>query len=270
MKCRHFLLSVQALHAGYGGRTILKDVDIALASGEITALIGPNGSGKSTLLRCLCGEMLPLHGEILLEGLPLSRLSAKARARRIAVVPQRPEAPDIRASDMVLMGRYPHLPWHGFISSQDRRKTIAALRAAGASPLAERPVRTLSGGEFQRIMLARALAQEADVFLLDEPASAMDPARQTELFTLLAARAAEGAAILAVLHDINTALLYCDRIVALRSGQIFFSLTPSEVDASLVQVLFDTPFAELRHPCGLPQFSLTPLSSPLPIAEADA
>ena len=145
MKCRHFLLSVQALHAGYGGRTILKDVDIALASGEITALIGPNGSGKSTLLCCLCGEMLPLHGEILLEGLPLSRLSAKARARRIAVVPQRPEAPDIRASDMVLMGRYPHLPWHGFISSQDRRKTIAALRAAGASPLAERPVRTLSG-----------------------------------------------------------------------------------------------------------------------------
>lgn len=111
-------------------------------------------------------------------------------------------------------------------------------------------------------MLARALAQEADVFLLDEPASAMDPARQTELFTLLAARAAEGAAILAVLHDINTALLYCDRIVALRSGQIFFSLTPSEVDASLLQVLFDTPFDERATPAGCASSVLLPFLLP--------
>lgn len=255
------LLNARGLRAGYDGNLVLDGVDLTLASGELTALIGPNGSGKSTLLRCLCGELPPLKGELSLAGTPLLHLSAKARARRIAVVPQRPEMPDINARDMALLGRYPHLPWHGLISPQDREKTDAALCAAGASSLADRPLRTLSGGEFQRVMLARALAQEADVLLLDEPASAMDPARQTELFALLAAQTARGAAVLAVLHDINAALLFCDRIVALHGGQLFFSLTPREVDAAALQTLFDTPFAELRHPCGLPQFGLQPLSS---------
>ena len=260
MNTGHPLLSAHALRAGYGGTVVLERIDLTLVSGELTALIGPNGSGKSTLIRCLCGELPLLEGELRLEDAPLSRLNVKTRARRVAVVPQRPEMPDITAQDMVLMGRYPHLPWHGMISPQDREKTAAALHSTGAAPLAERPLCTLSGGEFQRVMLARALAQEADILLLDEPASAMDPARQLDLFGMLAARAAQGNAVLAVLHDINAALLYCDRIVALRDGHIFFSLSPYQISASILQSLFETPFVELRHPCGLPQFSLGPLS----------
>lgn len=260
MNTGHPLLSGHDLRVGYGGTAVLDRVDITLVSGELTALIGPNGSGKSTLIRCLCGELPLLEGELHLGKTPLSRLNAKNRARRIAVVPQRPEMPDMTARDMVLMGRYPHLRWHGMLSPQDREKAAEALRGAGADLLAERPLRTLSGGEFQRVMLARALAQEADILLLDEPASAMDPARQLDLFTMLTARAAQGSAVLAVLHDINSALLYCDRIVALRDGHIFFSLPPCQISASILQSLFKTPFVELRHPCGLPQFSFGPLS----------
>ncbi len=256
MNAKSTLLSAHSLYAGYRGNTVLFDIDIELNKGEITALIGPNGSGKSTLIRCLCGE-LPFHqGEILIENTRLCLLNAKEKAKHIAVIPQRSEVPDIRVRDMVMLGRYPHLQWHGFTKQSDVKKVEEAMLAAGVNDLGERPLTTLSGGEFQRVILARAIAQESTILLLDEPASAMDPYRLSEFFSQLSSMARRGTTILAVLHDINSAILFSNKIMGIREGRVLFSLPPSEISSEILEKLFDIPFVELQHPCGLPQFTL--------------
>lgn len=254
------LLCCDALTAGYGGHAVLRGVSVDVRAGELTALIGPNGSGKSTLLRCLSGEMRPIGGQVLLEGEPLAEISAKARARRVAVLPQRPSLPaahGISAMELVLLGRYPRLGWHGLASRQDERTAREALQAVDALHLAERPLPELSGGELQRVFLARALAQEADILFLDEPASAMDPAHQAELFAQLGILARGGAAILAVMHDVNAAALFCDRVVALRRGEIWFDQTPDLMTSQQLSTLYGTSLYALEHPInGMPQFCL--------------
>lgn len=253
-------LACHGLLAGYGDKTVLHGLDLTFRPGELTAVIGPNGSGKSTLLRCLCGTLPPGAGQVLLDGAPLAALDARARARRIAVLPQRPGTPEafaLPARDVVLLGRYARLPRHGFVTATDRAAALAALNEAEALPLAHRPLGELSGGELQRVFLARALAQEADVLLLDEPASAMDPAHLAALFALLARRARAGATVVAVLHDVNAAALFCRRIVALRSGRAAFDTRPELLTSQHLEALYDAPFHTLAHPtAGVPQFCL--------------
>ena len=180
------MLSCEHVRAGYPGREVLHDVSLSVGPGESVALLGHNGSGKTTLLRVLGGQLAPAAGRVLLDGGNPATLSPRERARRIAVVPQRAEffATQI-VRDMVLLGRYAHLGWWGTYAPRDYHVADQALASAGAQELARRRMGELSGGEVQRVMLARALAQESRLLLLDELAAALDWARVVELFDLL-------------------------------------------------------------------------------------
>ena len=204
-----------------GGRGV-EGVDLAVGAGELVGVLGPNGAGKSTLVRLLSGVLAPERGEVRLGGDPLASLAPRERARRLAVVPQEPaiELP-FTALELVLLGRHPHLAGFAFESELDLERARAALGRTGVETLADRDVATLSSGERQRVILARALAQEAPVLLADEPASFLDLRHQVETFDLLRDLADAGRAVLVVLHDLNLAAEYCDRVVLLREGQVF-------------------------------------------------
>lgn len=213
-------LSARGLGFRYPSGGGVEALDLDVAPGEIVGLLGPNGSGKSTLVRLLSGVLPPATGEVRLGGVPLGALSRREIARRVAVVPQEPsfELP-FTALEIVLLGRHPHLAGIAFEAASDLEAARAALARVDASALAGRPVGSLSAGERQRVMVARALAQSTPVLLLDEPSSFLDLRHQVELFDLVRALAAEGRAVAAVLHDLNLAAEYCDRVVLLADGR---------------------------------------------------
>ena len=225
------VLSARSLVAGYGRAEVLRGVDLVCAAGERVALVGPNGAGKTTLLRCLAGLLRPRAGEILLDGTPLAALDVRTRARRIAVVPQTfvtPFAFSVR--EIVALGRTAHVGPFGGLTPRDRRAIDAALEQAECGALAERPFAELSGGERQRAVLAMALAQEADVLLLDEPTVHLDPAHQRAMLALLGRLARDGGLVcIAVLHDLNLAAALSDRVVVVEGGRIAADGPPGAV-----------------------------------------
>lgn len=235
------VLSARALVAGYGRAEVLRGIDLVCAAGERVALVGPNGAGKTTLLRCLAGLLRPRAGEILLDGTPLAGLDARARARRIAVVPQTfvtPFAFSVR--EIVALGRTAHVGPFGGLGSRDRRAIDAALEQAECGELTERPFAELSGGERQRAVLAMALAQEADVLLLDEPTVHLDPVHQRAMLALLGRLARDGGLVcISVLHDLNLAAALSDRVVVVEDGRIVADGSPAGV---LTQQAIDRTF----------------------------
>jgi len=229
-------LQARNLSFAYFNTPVLREVSLALHSGERVGLIGPNGSGKTTLLRCLSGVLLPSQGEVSLDGLALRRLSRQEIARRIAVVPQELLVPfAFTVREMVGMGRLPHVAggWQALLRGEnqaDRRAIEAAMLATGTVDLADRLFNELSGGERQRVMIALALAQEPEVLLLDEPTVHLDLAHQVEVLELIARLNGErGFTVLAVLHDLNLAALYFPRLVLLEGGRIVGEGTPAQV-----------------------------------------
>jgi iron complex transport system ATP-binding protein len=216
------MLEVQSLSIFYGSRPILKNISFDLAAGEILAIIGPNGAGKTTLIRALTG-LTPLHaGQIHVHGRVLNQLSVAERARWIAVVPQaRNLPPAFTAWETVLLGRTPHLNWLGQTSAQDEAITRQAMTRTQTLELAERPVGELSGGEQQRLLLARALAQASPILLLDEPTSHLDLQFQLALLDQVRSLARqEKLAVLVILHDLNLAARYADRVGLLVQGEL--------------------------------------------------
>jgi iron complex transport system ATP-binding protein len=205
-------------------------VDLALAEGELVAVIGPNGSGKSTLLRCLAGLLKPSAGSVSLAGRPLAGLDERARARHIAVVPQfLPALHDIAVGDFVLGGRYAHFGrWSG-PGPDDRGVVRCALEAADVLDLEQRLMSELSGGQRQRVLVARAIAQEAGVLLVDEPTSSLDPEHQVQVFELIARAVADARAALVVTHDLNLAAQFATRVVLLDAGRVAADGPPAEV-----------------------------------------
>ena len=250
------LLAVTDLVAGYGRRPVLQGLTFCLRAGECAALLGPNGSGKTTLLRALSGVLAPWSGEVRLADRPLASLRPRERARRVAVVPQRGPCPeDLTAREMVLLGRYAHLsPW-GWYGPGDHRAADCALAATDTTGLAHRRLHELSGGELQRVLLARALAQESPLLLLDELAAGLDLARMTGLFDLLERRRAAGACVLMAVHDCNLAALYATRLLGLREGRLAFDGPVRQVfTEENLSALYQTPVTVLPHPRGgLPQ-----------------
>jgi iron complex transport system substrate-binding protein len=236
---------------------VLHDIELQAGPGECVAIIGPNGAGKSTLLRCLAGVLAPTDGSIELGGRTLDALSPKERARRISLVPQRVEfLPPMRAVQSVLLGRYPHLPWFGSYSRADYEAVREAMAATGCLYLAERPLGALSGGELQRVFLARALAQGGSLLLLDELSAGLDMARVSELFDLLEERRRAGCCCISAMHDLNLAALYATRLVGIKAGRILFD---GPVEAVLTEEamheLFGVRLHLVRHPASdLPQF----------------
>ena len=259
------VLRIAGVRAGYGGQSVLRDAAFTLHAGECAALLGPNGSGKTTLLRTLSGVLTPQAGAIEIQGRPLATLKPRERARMVAVVPQRGQLPQgLTARQMVLLGRFAHLSWLGAYGREDYAAADRALEETGAAPLAHRRLTELSGGELQRILLARALAQESPLLLLDELAAGLDWARMVDLFDLLERRRAAGACVLMAVHDCNLAALYATRLMGLRDGNLVFDGPVANVfTEENLGALYNIPICVLPHPrWGLPQALLASAKGP--------
>jgi iron complex transport system ATP-binding protein len=219
-----------------GGRSILTGVDLTVQPGRVTAIVGPNGAGKSTLLKVLSGDLVPQSGRVTMNGKPLADWSAEERAVQRAVLPQTPElAFSFRTRDVVELGRHPH---RGRATpEQDRHAIAGAMHATETATLAARECKTLSGGELHRTHYARTLAQiwsplsedRARILLLDEPTASLDLFHQHAILSKAREIAAQGAAVVAVLHDLNLAAAYADEIVALANGAVEAAGPPGEV-----------------------------------------
>jgi iron complex transport system ATP-binding protein len=255
-------LEAKALSCGYDGHAVLRGVDVAVATGEMVALLGRNGCGKSTLIRCLGGVLAPLEGSVSLLGAPLAGLARRDVARTLAVVPQELSVPfAFSVREVVELGRAPYARFLQPPGPADRRAVDDALAVADLVGLADRPYQQVSGGEQQRVALAMALAQEARVLLLDEPTVHLDIAHQVALLSVLRRLCRErGLAVLAAMHDINLSCLYFDRIAVLGEGALLAAGPPAAVvTPDLVERAFDTRVVVTSHPTlGVPQVSLLP------------
>ncbi len=243
------------------GHTIVSTATIEVADGEVVGLVGPNGSGKSTLLRCIYRVLRPHAGVVALDGDDVWKLAPRAAARRTAVVVQEPPSDfDFAVRDMVMMGRSPHLGLLERGTEADDQIVEDALERVGASAFADRGFLTLSGGEKQRILVARALAQQTRLLVLDEPTNHLDILHQLEVLELVRDL---GVATLAALHDLNLAAAYCDRIYVLSAGEVVASGTPEEVlTPALVERVFGVGAVCSVHPVtGKTQLSFYPPSS---------
>lgn len=223
-------LGARGLVSGYGRTAVCRNIDLEIGQGSFTAIIGPNGCGKSTLLRSLCRLLVPQAGQVLLEGEDMARIPARQLARRIGLLPQSAIAPaGIGVADLVARGRYPYQGLFRQWSPADSAAVDAAMRATGIADLADAQVDHLSGGQRQRVWVAMALAQDTPILFLDEPTTYLDIAHQFDLLDLLADLNAGGRTIVAVLHDLNQACRYADRLVVMRQGGIVADGTPVRV-----------------------------------------
>jgi iron complex transport system ATP-binding protein len=210
-----------ALRFAFSGRPVLAGVELRAEPGEIVGLAGPNGSGKSTLIRIFSGVLAGYQGQARIGGVEVRAIPRRELALRVAVVPQEPVFGfPFTAIEVVLMGRHPHLAGLALETAHDVRVAREALERCGAAELAYRPIHELSSGERQRVVFAKALAQEAPVLLLDEPASFLDLRHQVELYDVVRSLAEQGRTVLTVLHDLNLAAEYCDRLCLLHEGRI--------------------------------------------------
>lgn len=245
-------------------RALVEDVCLELRPGEILAVVGPNGAGKSTLLRLLAGDITPTTGRVLLDGRLLATFPRRALALRRAVLPQSTFlAFAFSARDVVLMGRHPHLQGR-HETQRDFDVAQDAMSQTETLPVAQRIYPTLSGGEQARVNLARVLAQQAPVLLLDEPTAHLDPHHQHAAMAVAQTLATEGAAVLAVLHDLNLAAVYADRIGLLAGGRLLALGAPCEVlTAERLAAVFSQPFLVTPHPA-----IDRPLVLPLPMSNS--
>ncbi len=234
------MLEVSHLTAGYGKKHILKDVSFSLGSGQVLALIGPNGSGKTTLVRCISGVLPIESGVVRVTGRDTRSLAEQDRAKLMAVVPQVRTLPAaFSAREVVALGRTPYLNWLGQLSEVDMQVIDRSLQQVNMSEFVERNVSELSGGEQQRLFLARALAQETPLLLMDEPTAHLDLQHQVSLMRLIhrmahppaedLQRGAQPKAILVILHDLNLLSRYTDRVGLLLNGELKLLGTPQEV-----------------------------------------
>ncbi|HEX6196584.1 MAG TPA: ABC transporter ATP-binding protein [Jiangellaceae bacterium] len=212
------------------GKRVLEDVSLTVRSGSWLTLVGPNGAGKTTLLRAITGAV-DYGGQIELDGDPLRGLRERERARTVAVVPQMPVRPEgMTVQDYVLLGRTPYVPYFGVESAEDLAVTGELIGSLDLRGLEARPVTSLSGGEFQRAVLARALAQQAPVLLLDEPTSSLDLGHAQQVLELVDdLRRQRDLTVVAALHDLTTAAQYSDRLALLVAGEVVAEGTPADV-----------------------------------------
>ena len=221
------MLNTYQLCISLGGREVVREIDCAVVKGEVVGLIGPNGSGKSTLLKALAGLLPPTSGSVRLGGVPMEKIAPRQRARTLAYLPQGAECHWPLTSERVVgLGR---LPFGGGDGEADAPHVEKALEAVDALHLRHRVITELSGGERARVFLARALAGDPALLLIDEPGAGLDPFHQLQLMELLATRAAEGRAVLVVLHALGLAARFCHRLLLLKEGRLLASGPPEQV-----------------------------------------
>ncbi len=243
------ILEARDLSYTVDGRSILTEISVSLRPGLVHALVGPNGAGKTTLLRLLAGELAPSSGAVLLEGRPVSAYSAEELAQRRAVLPQQTVLQFMfRAEEVVWMGRYPHLRDRRRVQADHHAVVSQAMRSTETEHLAERPYPLLSGGERAGLDLARVLAQETPVLLLDEPNASLDVRHQMLVLELMRRLANEGAAVLAIVHDLSLAAS-ADVVWLLNRGELVAAGSPDTVmTAAILEQVYRWPVTVLRRP----------------------
>jgi iron complex transport system ATP-binding protein len=245
------MLEIDTISVAYENSLVLKNVSLRVEAGEVVAVLGPNGAGKSTLLKAVSGVLSLRAGSVKINGREVVRLPEAERARHIAVVPQARSLPGaFTVYQTVLLGRTPYLGWLGRAGKSDLDHVHRALSQTDSQLLAERAISTLSGGEQQRVLLARALAQNTPVLLLDEPTSHLDLQYQYSFLNLVRQLVTEkGLAVLMVLHDLNLAGLYADRVVLLEGGEIRAEGIPAGVlTEENIRAVYRTPVHVMPHP----------------------
>lgn len=245
------MLKIEALTVSYGTRRVLTEISLEVNSGEVVALIGPNGAGKSTLVRAVSGIIPAQHGKVSMNGEDLLAQTTMQRARCLAVVPQAVSMPPaFTVWETVLIGRTPYLNFLGQVSAKDEEIARLALERVDALDLAERRVGELSGGEQQRVLLARALAQSTPILLLDEPTSNLDLHYQVSFMETVSSLARQdNLAVLVALHDLNLAARYSDRVALLVDGGIKAAGTPRQVlTPDLISAVYHLPVQVIPHP----------------------
>ena len=249
------MLTAKNITMAYKANTVLRNISLTCNSGELTVILGPNGTGKTTLLRILSGELMPTSGDVNFGDIPISSKSPEAFARQRAVLSQRSPLPfAMTAEQVVLMGRLPHHTMGP--TARDYQIAYESLCDVGAETLIDKPVNRLSGGEQQRVHFARVLAQAGRrtaikdrLLLLDEPTASMDPSRALHMIRLAKDEAESGATVIAVLHDINLAAAYADRIVLLHRGHLHADGPPASVITAVnIREVFDVVAVVRRHP----------------------
>lgn len=223
-------LEAKSVSVSIRSRELVSRASLHISGGELVGLIGPNGAGKSTLLRAMLGITEKSAGDIMLDGKDFLALPGSERARAVAFLPQERRVEwRLPAHDIVMLGRYPHQTGFGGPTPEDRAAVDRALEAVDGNGLRDRPVAVLSGGERTRILLARALAVEAPLLLVDEPIAALDPYHQLHVMEILRERARNGCGVLAVIHDLALAERFMDRLVLMDSGRIVADAAPASV-----------------------------------------
>jgi iron complex transport system ATP-binding protein len=235
-------LEIRGARVRYGRRTVLDDLDLTVGEGQLVGLLGPNGSGKSTLLRAVCRILKPAGGTYWLDGRDLHAMPVRERAKLVAYVPQSSPPPfSLTVADAVMLGRTPHIGLRPTRADWDR--VDEALDQLTLTDLADRPLDELSGGQAQRVLLARALAQQPAVLLLDEPTSALDLRHQVETLTLVRNLAEHRHlhALMAI-HDLNLAARYCHEVALLHDGRVLTQGVPRAVyQADLIEQVYGLP-----------------------------
>ncbi|WP_239617839.1 ABC transporter ATP-binding protein [Cohnella mopanensis] len=234
-------LIAKGLSLSYNNEYIFEQLELSIPIGKTTVLIGSNGCGKSTLLRSMARLLKPREGSILLDGEDIAKHPTKEVAKKLAILPQGPTAPEgLTVLQLVKQGRYPYQSWLQQWSEQDEACVRAALDSTGMSAFAERSVDSLSGGQRQRAWIAMTLAQDTGIILLDEPTTYLDMAHQIEILDLLYdLNIRDNRTIVMVLHDINLACRYADHIVAISDGSVYAEGKPEQiVDSSLIEAVF--------------------------------
>ncbi|GHA72657.1 iron-enterobactin transporter ATP-binding protein [Streptomyces tendae] len=245
-------LAARGITVGYGARSVIDGLDVAIPPGVITTIIGPNGCGKSTLLRTLSRLLRPTGGTVVLDGEDIAALKTREVAKKLGLLPQAPVAPEgLTVSDLVARGRHPHQSWLRQWSSDDADVVRRALAMTGVSDLADRPVDSLSGGQRQRVWISMTLAQGTGLLLLDEPTTYLDLAHAVDVLDLVDDLHESGRTVVMVLHDLNLATRYSDNLVVMREGAILAQGHPRDViTAELLHEAFGLRAKVIDDPVG--------------------
>ncbi|MGW3334881.1 ABC transporter ATP-binding protein [Streptomyces rubiginosohelvolus] len=245
-------LAARGVTVGYGDRTVIDQLDVAIPSGVITTIIGPNGCGKSTLLRTLTRLLKPAGGTVVLDGEDIGTLRTKDVAKKLGLLPQAPVAPEgLTVADLVARGRHPHQSWLRQWSSDDADVVRRALAMTGVADLADRTVDSLSGGQRQRVWISMTLAQGTDLLLLDEPTTYLDLAHAIDVLDLVDDLHESGCTVVMVLHDLNLATRYSDNLVVMRGGAVLAQGHPRDViTAELLHEAFGLRAKVIDDPVG--------------------
>ena len=241
-------ISARDLTIRYGAREALSQVSMTLHPGAMVGLIGPNGAGKTTLIRALAGLLPQAGGEILYDSVPLRKMPRETRARKIAYLAQSGSAEwPLQVEAIVALGRLPHRRAFAALTSADAAAVERALAAAELGAFRGRTLGELSGGERARVLIARALAVEADWLLADEPVAALDPLHQLRAMALLRSEVLRGAGVVAVLHDLTLAVRFCDRLILLNGGRVQLDGPPAALTAEVIARIYGVEVLRGEH-----------------------